>query len=166
MKRRRKHVLEWVFTLNLIFLVWALPEFTKTVWAHSPKGYQEELRKGPHGGLTARYGKNYVEFVVEHDNGDIVLFLFDKDMKGIPLPNNYSATGYLNISDGSIVWITFRAAEEDTASHLEAETGLKDIGSFRAVISIKDGENRENFRFKWVPATHQHDPNEDQNVGH
>lgn len=163
MKRPRKHVLEWVITLNLISLVWALPEFTKTVWAHSPKGYQEELRKGPHGGLAARFRDNYVEFVVEHDSGDIVLYLFDKDMKAIPLPNNYSATGYLSMADSSIVWITFRAAEEDTASHLEAETGIKEIGSFRAVVSVKDGENRENFRFKWVPAAHPNNRSEGQN---
>jgi len=156
-KRRRKHVLEWVFTLNLISLVWALPEFTKTVWAHSPKGYQEELRKGPHGGLAARFRDNYIEFVVEHDSGDIVLFLFDKDMKGIPLTNNYSATGYLTMADSSIIWITFRAAEEDTTSHLEAETGIKDIGSFKAVISIKDEEYRENFRFKWIPTANPDD---------
>lgn len=153
MKRRRKRELEWVITLSLIALVWALPEFTKTVWAHSPMNHQEELKKGPHGGPLVQFGKNYVEFVVDHESGYIVIFFFDEDMNAIPLPKYYLASGYLTMTDGSIIWVTFRAAKEDTTSHLEAETGIKDISSFKAVISIKDGEDRENFRFRWVPAT-------------
>jgi len=150
--KRRKHALELVITLSLLALVCGLPEFTKTVWAHSPMNHQEELKKGPHGGPLVQFGKNYVEFVVDHVSGYIVIFLFDVDMIATPLPKYYSASGYLTMTNGSIIWITFRAAEEDTTSHLEAETGVKDIGSFKAVISIKDGESRENFRFRWVPA--------------
>lgn len=115
--------------------------------------HQEELKKGPHGGPLVQFGKNYVEFVVDQESGYITIFFFDKDMKAIPLPMQHSASGYLTMTDGSIIWVTFGSAEEDTTSHLEAETGITNIGSFKAVISIKDGESRENFRFRWVPAT-------------
>jgi hypothetical protein len=114
--------------------------------------HQEELKKGPHGGPLVQFGKNYVEFVVDQESGYITIFYFDKDMKAIPLPMHHSASGYLTMTDGSVIWVTFGSAEENTVSHLKAETGIKDISSFKAVISIKDGENRENFRFRWLPA--------------
>lgn len=158
-----KHVLGWVMAINFLTTVFTLSELTKTVWAHSPMGYQEEVKKGPHGGPLVQFGKNYVEFVVDHKNGYIVLFFFGKDMKTIPLPKYHSASGYLTMIDGSIKWITFRAVEEDATSRLEADTEINDIGSFKAVISIKDGENRENFRFRWVPAVHPAEGGEDQN---
>ncbi|MEW6143512.1 MAG: hypothetical protein AB1598_00685 [Thermodesulfobacteriota bacterium] len=147
-----KHVLGWVIAINFLTMVLALSEFTNTVWAHGPMDHQEELKKGPHGGPVFQFGMNYVECMVDHEIGYIVIFFFDEDMKPIPLPKYHSASGYLTMADGSIIWVTFRAAEEDTTSHLKAETGIKEIGSFKAVVSIKDGENRENFRFRWVPA--------------
>jgi hypothetical protein len=119
--------------------------------------HQEEQKKGPHGGPLVQFGKNFVEFVVDHESGHIVIFFFDEDMRAIPLPKYRSASGYLTMTDGSIIWVTFRATEGDTTSHLEAQTGIKDIGSFKAVISIKDGEYRENFRFKWIPTANQDD---------
>jgi len=122
------------------------------VRAHGPMNHQEKLKKGPHGGPLVQYGKSYSEFVVDHESGHIAIFFFNEDMKAIPLPMYHSASGYLTMSDGSIIWVTFRAAQEDAISHLETETGIKGIGSFKAVISIKDGENRENFRFRWIPA--------------
>lgn len=74
-----KHVLGWAIAVNLLTMVWALSEFTKTVWAHSPMGYQEEVKNGPHGGPLVQFGENNAEFVVDHENGYIELFFFDKD---------------------------------------------------------------------------------------
>jgi hypothetical protein len=118
---------------------------------------QDELEKGLHGGPLVQFGKNFVEFVVDHESGCIVIFFFDEDMKAIPVPKYHSANGYLTMTSGSIIWVTFRVENEDTTSRLEAQTGIKDIGSFKAVISIKDGEYRENFRFKWISAPHPDD---------
>ena len=162
MNLRVKYALGWVITMHLFMAFLALPELANTAWAHSPMGYQEEMKKGPHGGLVIQIGKNHVECMVNHESGYIAIYFFDRDMKAIPLPSNYSANGYLSMADGSIVWITFKTIEGETGLFLEAKTGIKEIGSFRAVISLNDGDNRENIRFRWIPAEQQNNRGEEQ----
>ena len=163
MRLNSKSISRWVITLSLIMVVGILPKFTKTIWAHGPelgsddssKGKTKE-EKGPHGGQVIVFGNNHLEFTVDHEGGDIVLFLLDKDLKAIPMPESYSGVVYLNIADGSKKTVTLKRGTEGPVSHLEAETGIKEIGSFNAVVSLKIGEKRENFRFNWAPAAHAH----------
>lgn len=165
MKLHKKSILRWVITLILITVVGLLPKFTVTVWAHGPElgedksssGGQTKEEKGPHGGQVILFGDNHLEFTANHDSGEIVLFLLDKDLKAIPMPENYSGVVYLNMSDGSKKTFDLKRGTEGPVSHLEAETGIKEIDSLKAVVSLKDGEKRENFRFSWAPAAHAHE---------
>jgi hypothetical protein len=164
MKLHSKSILRWVITLSLIMAVGILPKLTEGVWAHGGElgedessGIKKEEEKGPHGGPVVVFGDNHLEFTVDHQSGDIVLFLLDKDLKAIPMPENYSGVVYLNMSDGSKKTVDLKRGTEGPVSHLEAETGIKEIGSFKAVVSLKDGEKRENFRFSWAPAAHAHE---------
>lgn len=164
MKLHSKSILRWVITLSLIMAVGILPKWTEKVWAHGGElgeedsgGVQKEEEKGPHGGPVVVFGNNHLEFTVDHESGDIVLFLLDKDLKAIPMPENYSGVVYLNMSDGSKKNFTLKRGTEGPVSHLEAETGIKEISSFKAVVSLKDGEKRENFRFSWTPVAHAHE---------
>ena len=164
MKLHSKSILRWVITLSLIMLVGVLPQLTERAWAHGGElgedensGVQKEEEKGPHGGPVVVFGNNHLEFTVNHESGDIVLFLLDKELKAIPMPENYSGVVYLNMSDGSKKTFDLKRGTEGPVSHLEAETGIKEIGSFKAVVSLKDGEKRENLRFNWAPAAHAHE---------
>jgi len=163
MRLNSKSISRWVITLSLIMVVGILPKFTKTIWAHGPelssddssKGKTKE-EKGPHGGQVIVFEDNHLEFTANHDSGEIVLFLLDKDLKAVPVPESYSGVVYLNMADGSKKTFTLKRGTEGPVSHLEAETGIKEIGSFNAVVSLKIGEKRENFRFNWAPAAHAH----------
>lgn len=159
LKYMRKLIVIGGISLSLSFLFFS----TQTAWAHGGElgeedssGVQKEEEKGPHGGPVVVFGDNHLEFTVDHGSGDIVLFLLDKDLKAIPMPENYSGVVYLNMSDGSKKTVDLKRGTEGPVSHLEAETGIKEIGSFKAVVSLKDGEKRENFRFSWAPAAHAH----------
>jgi len=163
MRLNSKSISRWVITLSLIMVVGILPKFTKTVWAHGPElgkgdssGGQKKEEKGPHGGQVIVFEDNHLEFTANHDSGEIVLFLLDKDLKAVPVPESYSGVVYLNMADGSKKTFTLKRGIEGPVSHLEAETGIKEIGSFNAVVSLKIGEKRENFRFNWAPAAHAH----------
>ncbi len=164
MRLNSKSILRWVITLSLIILVGILPKLTEAVRAHGPElgkgdssGVQKKEEKGPHGGQVIVFGDNHLEFTANHDSGDIVLFLLDKNLKTIPVPESYSGVVYLNMADGSKKTVTLKRGIEGPVSHLEAETGIKEIGSFNAVVSLRIGEKRENFRFNWTPDVHAHD---------
>jgi len=165
MRLYSKSVLRWVIALILITVVGLLPKFTVTVWAHGPElgedkssgGGQTKEEKGPHGGQVILFGDNHLEFTANHDSGEIVLFLLDKNLKAVPVPESYSGVVYLNLTDGSKKTVTLKLGTEGPVSHLEAETGIKEIDSFKAIVSLKDGEKRENFRFSWAPAAHAHE---------
>ena len=170
MKFHNKSILRWVISLSLLVALGVLPKLTDGAWAHGDQlggdensGAESEEEKGPHGGTVVLFGDNHLEFTVDHGSGEIVLFLLDKDLKGIPMPESYSGVVYLTMSDGSKKTVDLERGTEGPVSHLEAETGIKEIGSFKAVVSIKDGDKRENFRFRWAPAAHSHDGDEDQN---
>ena len=162
MMLNNKSILRWVITLSLIMLVGVLPKLTERVWAHGGELGEEESstngakqeETGPHGGQVIVLGDNHIEFTTDHESGEIVLFLLNKDLKAVPVPENYSGVVYLNMADGSKKTVTFERGTEGPVSHLEAETGIKEIGSFNAVVSLKIGEKRENLRFNWAPAAH------------
>jgi len=163
MRLNSKSILRWIITLSLIILVGILPKLTEAVRAHGPElgegkssEGQKKEEKGPHGGQVVVFGENHLEFTVNHESGDIVFFLLDKNLKPIPMPESYSGVVYLNIADGSKKTVTLKRGTEGPVSHLEAETGIKEIGFFNAVVSLKIGEKRENFRFNWAPAAHAH----------
>lgn len=160
-------ILRWVLTLSLITAIGILPEFSLNVRAHGPElgdddssESEEKEEKGPHGGQVIMFGSNHLEFTVDHASGDIVLFLLDKDLKAVPVPESYSGVIYLNMADESKKVLTLGRGDEGAVSHLEAQTGIKEIGPFNAVVSLKMGEVRENFRFNWTPDTHAHDEKE------
>ena len=163
MRLNSKSISRWVIILSLMLVIGILPKFTETIWAHGPElgkgdssGGQKKEEKGPHGGQVIVFEDNHLEFTANHDSGEIVLFLLDKDLKAVPVPESYSGLVYLNMADGSKKTITLKRGIEGPVSHLEAETGIKEIGSFNAVVSLKIGEKRENFRFNWAPAAHAH----------
>ena len=72
----------------------------------------------------------------------------------IPVPESYSGIIYLTIEDGSKKTLTLNHSTVGSVSHLEVNTGVKEIGPFKAVVSLKIGEKRENFRFNWSPDGH------------
>src|SRR3990172_8744008 len=163
MRLNSKSISRCVITLSLIMAVGILPKLTKAVWSHGPElgkgdssGSQKKEEKGPHGGQVVVFGDNHLEFTVNHESGDIVLFLLDKNLKAVQAPESYSGVVYLNMANGSKKTVTLKRGTEGPVSHLEAETGIKEIGSFNAVVSLKIGEKRENFRFNWAPAAHAH----------
>ena len=166
MRVNSKSILRWGITLSLMLVIGILPKFTETIWAHGPElgkgdrsGGQKKEEKGPHGGQVIVFGDNHLEFTANHDSGDIVLFLLDKNLKTISVPESFSGVVYLNLADGSKKTVILKLGTEGPVSHLEAETGIKEIGSFNAVVSLKIGEKRENFRFSWKPDVHAHDEN-------
>ena len=170
MKVHKKSILRWVISLSFLLALGVLLKLTDVAWAHGDQlggdengGVENKAEKGPHGGAVVVFGDNHLEFTVDHGSGEIVLFLLDKELKAIPMPESYSGVVYLTMSDGSKKTFDLKRGTESPVSHLEADTGIKEIGSFKAVVSIKDGDKRENFRFSWAPATHSDDRSEDQN---
>ena len=164
MKVHKKSILRWVISLGLLVTLGVLPKLTDGAWAHGDQlggdengVVENEEEKGPHGGAVVVFGDNHLEFAVGHESGEIVLFLLDKELKAIPMPESYSGVVYLTMSDGSKKTFDLKRGTEGPVSHLEAETGINEIGSFKAVVSLKDGDKRENFRFSWAPAAHSHD---------
>lgn len=169
MKLHNKSILRWVIGLSLLVAL-VLPKLTDGAWAHGDQlggdentGVESEEEKGPHGGAVVLFGDNHLEFTVDHGSGEIVLFLLDKELKAIPMPESYSGVVYLNMTDGSKKTFDLKRGTEGPVSHLEADTGIEEIGSFKAVVSIKDGDKRENFRFGWAPPAHSDDGSKDQN---
>lgn len=159
MKLRGESVLRVLLALGLIAAVGTLPGLTETARAHGPltgRGYVEEEKKGPHGGQVTEFGKNYLEFTVDRESGEIALFLLDKDLKPVSVPEGYSGMMYIHMDDGG-EWFNLRREAGDPVPHLKAETGIEEIGPFNALVGLKTGEERENFRFSWTPTSHAHD---------
>jgi hypothetical protein len=165
MKLHKKSILKWATGLCLLVALGVLPKLTDGAWAHGDQlggdedsAAEKEEEIGPHGGQVVVFGDNHLEFTVDHGSGEIVLFLLDKELKAIPMPESYSGVVYLTMSsDNSKKTVDLTRGTEGPVSHLEADTGIKEIGSFKAVVSIKDGDKHENFRFSWAPAAHAHD---------
>lgn len=167
MKLRCKSILGWAISLSLIIIVMGIyPKLTEYVLAHGPElgddksseGKQEE-ETGPHGGHVLVFGNNHLEFTADHESGEIVLFLLDENMEAVPVPENYSGVVYVTMKDGSKKTLILNRGTEGSVSHLEVNTGVKEIGPFKAVVSLKTGEKRENFRFNWSPIPHPNDGN-------
>jgi len=164
MKLHKMSILRWVICLSFLVALGVTPKLTDSAWAHGDQlggdengGAVNEEEKGPHGGQVVVFGDNHLEFTVDHESGEIVLFLLDIELKAIPIPENYSGVVYLTMSDNSKKTVDLKRGTEGPVSHLEADTGIKEIGSFKAVVSIMDGDKRENLRFSWAPAAHAHD---------
>lgn len=166
MRLHSKSIFKWVMTLSFIMAVGILSNFSETVWAHGDQlgadedehdKVEKKEERGPHGGQVVEFEKNHLEFAVDHKGGGITLFLLDEDLKAVPIPESYSGVIYMTLDDGSKKTLTLKRGTEGPVSHLEAETGTKDIGSFKVVVSLKIGEKRQNFRFSWAPAVHEHD---------
>ena len=150
--------------LCFLAAIGALPKLTVGAWAHGDQlgedensGVEKEVEKGPHGGQVVVFGDYHLEFAVDHESGEIVLFLLDKELKAVQMPESYSAVVYLTMSDGSKKNFDMKRGTEGPVSHLEADTGIEEIDSFKAVVSVKDGDKHENFRFSWAPTAHQDD---------
>lgn len=166
MRLHSKSIFKWVMTLSFIMAVGILSDFSETVWAHGDQlgadedehdKVEKKEERGPHGGQVVEFEKNHLEFAVDHKGGGITLFLLDEDLKAVPIPESYSGVIYMTLDDGSKKTLTLKRGTEGPVSHLEAETGTKDIGSFKAVVSLKIDEKRQNLRFNWAPAVHEHD---------
>ncbi|MEW6143511.1 MAG: hypothetical protein AB1598_00680 [Thermodesulfobacteriota bacterium] len=164
MKLHKKSILKWTIGVCLLVTLLVSPKLTVGAWAHGDQlggdedgGAVKEEEKGPHGGAVVVSGDNHLEFTVDHGSGEIVLFLLDKELKAIPMPESYSGVVYLTMSDNSKKTFDLKRGTEGQVSHLEADTGIKEIGSFKAVVSLKIGDKRENFRFSWAPAAHSDD---------
>jgi hypothetical protein len=165
MKLHNKSILRWIICLSFLVVLGVLPKLTDGAWAHGDQlggdedsGAESKEEKGPHGGAVVVFGDNHLEFTVDHGSGEIVLFLLDKELKAIPMPESYSGVVYLTMSsDNSKKTVDLKRGTEGPVSHLEADTGIKEIGAFKAVVSIKDGDKRENLRFSWAPVAHAHD---------
>ena len=71
------------------------------------------------------------------------------------MPETYSGIVYLTMTDGSKKTIDLKYGTEGSVSYLDAETGIKGIGPFKAVVSLKNGDKRENLRFNWAPDSHE-----------
>ena len=163
MESSSKSIVRGVITLTLITTFVVLARSTETVWSHGLMDVDEyhsaikkKNKRGPHGGPVAEFRKNYLEFVVNPEIGKIALFLLDKDLEVVPVPEDYSGAGYLKMANNSIKWFNLTRVDQGSVSHFIAETGIKDLGSFNAVISLKTASERENFRFSWAPEASTH----------
>lgn len=144
----------------LLMLVGIIPELNSNVWSHGPltgKGYKEQDKKGPNNGKMIELEENYMEFVVDYKSGEIALIMLDKEMKSIPLPENITGLGYLRMADGPLKWVDFQRRYRNQILYLAAETGIKNIGPFNAVVRLNISEERKNFHFSWAPTAHKHD---------
>src|SRR3972149_6905133 len=163
MRLNSKSISRWVIILSLMLVIGILPKFTKIIWAHGPelssddssKGKTKE-EKGPHGGQVIVFEDNHLEFTANHDSGEIVLFLLDKDLKAVPVPESYSGVVYLNMADGSKKTITLRRVREGPVARAAACIAFRRGSRRPGGVSLKIGEKRENFRFNWAPAAHAH----------
>lgn len=154
MKLYSRSIFNCLISLILIMLSGIIISLAVTVWAHGPltgKGYREEVEKGAHGGQVVKFGVNYLEFTVNQESGDIALFLLDKNMKAISMPESYSGIIFLKMHHGSSEWYGFNRVDENSYSYLKTETGIKEIGSFNVLVGLKIGEKRKNFHFTWSP---------------
>lgn len=162
MNLHHKSILRWVLSLSILVVLGVFLKLPDQAWAHGPElgddesdESKKEEEKGPHGGAVVVSGDNHLEFTVDHASGEIVLFLLDKELKVISMPETYSGIVYLTMTDGSKKTVDLEYGTEGSVSHLEAETGIKEVGPFKAVVSLKNGDKRENFRFNWAPDSHE-----------
>ncbi len=162
MNLHHKSILRWVLGLSIVVVLGLFLKLPDAAWAHGDQlgadehsDVEKEEEKGPHGGAVVVSGDNHLEFTVDHASGEIVLFLLDKELEVIPMPESYSGVVYLTMTDGSKKTIDLKRGTEGPVSHLEADTGIEEIGSFKVVVSLKNGEKRDNFRFNWAPDSHE-----------
>ncbi|MGH7884081.1 MAG: hypothetical protein ACRENO_00140 [Thermodesulfobacteriota bacterium] len=131
----------------LLFLI--IPEAT---FAHGPlmgKGHQEEIKKGPNRGVVIDVNDYYFELLVEDKSDDISLFLLDQNFEVIKMPDDYSGLIRLKLIDGESEWYKFKYSNSASHPYLLAKTGIKNIGSFNALLGLKINGERLNFRFSW-----------------
>ena len=160
MKLRNTFFFRIMIILILLMVVGSTTKLTDNVWSHGPltgKGYKEPEKKGPNDGRMIELGENYIEFVVDYKSGEIALIMLEKEMKSIPLPENITGLGYLRMADGPLKWVDFQRRYRNQILYLAAETGIKNIGPFNAVVSLNISEERKNFHFSWAPTAHEHD---------
>lgn len=162
MNLHHKSILRWVLSLSILVVLGLFLILPDQAWAHGPglgddesNESKEEEEKGPHGGAVVVIGDNHLEFTVDHASGEIVLYLLDKELNVIPMPETYSGVVYLNMTDGPKKTIDLEYGTEGSVSYLDAETEIKEIGPFKAVVSLKNGDKRENLRFNWAPDSHE-----------
>lgn len=162
MNLHHKSILRWVLSLSILVFFGLFLKLPDVAWAHGDQlgadensDVEKEEEKGPHGGAVIVSGDNHLEFTVDHASGEIVFFLLDKELMAIPMPESYSGVVYLTMADGSKKTFDLKRGTEGQVSHLEADTGIEEIGSFKIVVSLKNGEKRDNFRFSWAPDSHE-----------
>lgn len=120
--------------------------------AHGPlmgKGHQEEIKEGPNRGIVIDVDEYYFELLVEGKSGDILLFLLDQNLEVASMPDDYSGLIRLKMIDGESEWYKFKYFSSASHSYLLAETGIKDIDSFHALVGLKINGEKTNFRFNW-----------------
>ena len=167
MNKHYKLVLSGLLFLGLFMMPALSFMSSNTAWAHGDQlGADEgdeaaqEEEKGPHGGSVVVFGENHLEFTVDHASGEIILYLLDKDLKAVSMPENYTGVIYINLADGLKKTVDLERGTEGPVPHLEADTDINEIGPFKAVVSIKYGDHHENFRFNWTPDAHAHGKSE------
>ena len=157
MQLRFKSVFKIMLMLILIAPFGIIPKLNDSAWSHGPlmgKGYQEEVLHGKNGGIVLKLEKNYIEFVVNHESGEISLIMLDKKMNPIPMPEDITGRGYLRMirmTSNSIKWFDLEQGYRDKVPYLYAKTGIENIGPFNAVIQLNINDERKNFRFSWAP---------------
>lgn len=155
MQLRENSFLIIVITLILTVPLGIVPKFNDSAQSHGPlmgKGYQEEVLHGTNGGIVLKLEKNYIEFVVDHESGEISLIMLDKKMNPIPMPEDITGRGYLRMirmTSNSIKWFDLELGYRDKTPYLYAKTGIENIGPFNAVIQLNINDERKNFRFSW-----------------
>jgi hypothetical protein len=161
MNKHYKFVVSGFLFLGLLMMPALSFMSANSAWAHGDQlgadesdGAAQEEEKGPHGGSVVVFGESHLEFTVDHASGEIILYLLDKDLNAIPMPENYTGVIYINLADGSKKTVDLERGTEGPVSHLEADTDINEIGQFKAVVSIKYGEQHDNFRFSWTPDAH------------
>lgn len=134
------------------FLLLVLLLISEVSLAHGPligKGHQKEIKQGPNGGVVIDVDEYYFELVVEGKSGDIFLFLLDQNLEVANVTDDYSGLIRLKMKNGESEWYKFKNSSSASHSYLLAETGIKDIGSFHALVGLKINGEKTNFRFNW-----------------
>lgn len=143
-----KNITKKIIRINLLMLI----IFSQTAFAHGPlmgKGHQKEIKQGPNGGIVIDVDEYYFELLVEGKSGDILLFLLDQNLEVASMPDDYSGLIRLKMISGESEWYKFKYSSSASHSYLLAETGIKDIGSFHALVGLKINDQKTNFRFNW-----------------
>ena len=133
----------------LLLMMLLMPE---VVYSHGPlmgKGHQEVIKKGPNGGVVIDVDEHYFELIVEEESGDIFLFLLDQNLEVASMPDYYSGLIRLKMINGESEWYKFKYANSTLHRYIVAKTGIKDIGSFHALVGLNINGEKTNFRFSW-----------------